>query len=92
MTYYFKIQNLNVGFKMISIFDFHLPNLSSMCVRELKFLIHQSVVGGIIGKGGEKIKEIRNNTGANVKVRSRLLLLFIFIPGDFASYYRTFIP
>ena len=36
--------------------------------RELRFLIHQSAVGGIIGKGGEKIKEIRNTSGANVKV------------------------
>ena len=25
-------------------------------------------MGGIIGKGGEKIKEIRNTSGANVKV------------------------
>ena len=37
--------------------------------RELRLLIHQSIVGGIIGKSGSKIKEIRENTGANIKVR-----------------------
>ena len=36
--------------------------------REVRFLIHQSIAGGIIGKGGEKIKEIRANSGASVKV------------------------
>ena len=36
--------------------------------RELRLLIHQSIVGGIIGKSGSKIKEIRENTGANIKV------------------------
>ena len=38
--------------------------------RELRLLIHQSIVGGIIGKSGSKIKEIRENTGANIKVQS----------------------
>jgi len=38
--------------------------------RELRLLIHQSIVGGIIGKGGQKIKEIRENCGANIKVFS----------------------
>ena len=32
-------------------------------------LIHQSVVGGIIGKSGSKVKEIRDNSGTQVKVR-----------------------
>ena len=36
--------------------------------RELRLLIHQSIVGGIIGKSGQKIKEIRENSGTNVKV------------------------
>lgn len=36
--------------------------------RELRLLIHQSIVGGIIGKSGQKIKEIRENSGSNVKV------------------------
>ena len=36
--------------------------------RELRLLIHQSIVGGIIGKSGSKIKEIRENTGAHIKV------------------------
>ena len=36
--------------------------------RELRLLIHQSIVGGIIGKQGSKIKEIRENTGAHIKV------------------------
>lgn len=35
---------------------------------ELRLLIHQSVVGGIIGRAGFKIKEIREATGANLKV------------------------
>merc|ERR1712106_484582 len=38
--------------------------------RELRLLIHQSIVGGIIGKSGQKIKEIRENSGSNVKVYS----------------------
>ena len=36
--------------------------------RELRLLIHQSIVGGVIGKSGAKIKEIRENTGAHIKV------------------------
>ena len=39
--------------------------------RELRFLIHQSIAGGVIGKGGEKIKEIRQTSGAGVKVQIR---------------------
>jgi heterogeneous nuclear ribonucleoprotein K len=35
---------------------------------EVRLLVHQSVVGGIIGKGGSKIKEIRDLSGANIKV------------------------
>ena len=38
--------------------------------RELRLLIHQSIVGGIIGKSGQKIKEIRETSEANVKVYS----------------------
>ena len=38
--------------------------------RELRLLIHQSIVGGIIGKSGQKIKEIRESSGAGVKVYS----------------------
>ena len=38
--------------------------------RDLRLLIHQSIVGGIIGKSGQKIKDIRENTGANIKVTS----------------------
>ena len=36
--------------------------------QEIRLLIHQSIVGGIIGKGGSKIKEIRDESGANIKV------------------------
>ena len=36
--------------------------------REVRLLIHQSIVAGIIGKQGSKIKEIRENTGAHIKV------------------------
>lgn len=35
---------------------------------ELRLLIHQSIVGGIIGRGGFKIKEIREHSGAGIKV------------------------
>merc|ERR1719400_3018217 len=36
--------------------------------QEVRILIHQSVVGGIIGRAGFKIKEIRDQSGANIKV------------------------
>lgn len=36
--------------------------------QEIRLLIHQSVVGGIIGRSGFKIKEIREGSGANIKV------------------------
>lgn len=36
--------------------------------KEVRILIHQSVVGGIIGRAGFKIKEIREGSGANIKV------------------------
>eukprot|EP00096_Caligus_rogercresseyi_P001400 TRINITY_DN1221_c0_g1_i1.p1 TRINITY_DN1221_c0_g1~~TRINITY_DN1221_c0_g1_i1.p1 ORF type:complete len:418 (-),score=132.64 TRINITY_DN1221_c0_g1_i1:527-1780(-) len=36
--------------------------------QEIRLLIHQSIVGGIIGRAGFKIKEIRDASGANVKV------------------------
>lgn len=35
---------------------------------ESRLLIHQSIVGGIIGRAGFKIKEIRDASGANIKV------------------------
>jgi heterogeneous nuclear ribonucleoprotein K len=35
---------------------------------EVRLLVHQSVVGGVIGKSGSKIKEIREATGASIKV------------------------
>merc|ERR1719242_913797 len=35
---------------------------------EARLLIHQSIVGGIIGRAGFKIKEIRDASGANIKV------------------------
>ena len=41
--------------------------------REVRLLIHQSIVGGIIGKQGSKIKEIRENTGAHIKVGDNVL-------------------
>merc|ERR1719337_183863 len=36
--------------------------------QEARLLIHQSIVGGIIGRAGFKIKEIREASGANIKV------------------------
>ena len=35
---------------------------------DIRILVNQSIVGGIIGKGGSKIKEIRDLSGANIKV------------------------
>lgn len=35
---------------------------------EVRILIHQSQAGGVIGKGGSRIKEIREATKANIKV------------------------
>jgi heterogeneous nuclear ribonucleoprotein K len=35
---------------------------------EVRVLVHQSIVGGIIGKGGSQIKEIREKSGSNIKV------------------------
>ena len=35
--------------------------------KEIRVLFHQSIVGGIIGKGGSKISEIREQSGAVVK-------------------------
>ena len=31
--------------------------------KEIRVLFHQSIVGGIIGKGGAKVREIREETG-----------------------------
>ncbi|CAJ0943975.1 unnamed protein product, partial [Mesorhabditis belari] len=38
--------------------------------REAKMLVHMSHAGAIIGKGGSKIKELREETGCNIKVYS----------------------
>ena len=35
--------------------------------KEIRVLFHQSIVGGIIGKGGSKIQEIRESSGANIR-------------------------
>jgi heterogeneous nuclear ribonucleoprotein K len=35
---------------------------------EVRLLVHQSIVGGIIGKGGSQIKDIREKSGASIKV------------------------
>jgi len=35
---------------------------------EIRFLIHQSQAGAIIGRGGNKVKELREDTGAHIKV------------------------
>ena len=49
----------------------HPSILLLLCLlREVRFLVHQSIAGGIIGKGGEKIKEIRQESDCNVKVAS----------------------
>lgn len=35
---------------------------------EIRMLVHQSHAGAIIGRGGSKIKELREQTGSNIKV------------------------
>lgn len=35
---------------------------------EIRLLIHASIVGGVIGRGGEKIRDIRKECGVGVKV------------------------
>eukprot|EP00095_Tigriopus_kingsejongensis_P001447 maker-scaffold207_size258870-snap-gene-0.11 protein:Tk01447 transcript:maker-scaffold207_size258870-snap-gene-0.11-mRNA-1 annotation:"heterogeneous nuclear ribonucleoprotein k-like isoform x1" len=65
----------------VQVLDKSLPYMTEEAVRggpgatstpdapqELRLLIHQSIVGGIIGRAGFKIKEIREASGANVKV------------------------
>jgi len=54
-----------------------LPNLDDSTTRdpdapngEVKFLVHGSQAGGIIGKGGSKIKELREETGTQIRVFS----------------------
>ena len=36
--------------------------------RELRLLVHQSHAGALIGRGGSKIKELREKSGSNIKV------------------------
>ena len=59
--------------------------------RELRLLIHQSIVGGIIGKSGSKIKEIRENTGANIKVDSIVSKMFHEIKNENTLTNETFL-
>jgi len=37
---------------------------------EIRVLVHQSQVGAVIGKGGQRIKELRDETGVQVKIYS----------------------
>lgn len=37
---------------------------------ELKVLVHQSHAGAVIGRGGSRIKELREETGVDLKVTS----------------------
>ena len=62
-------------FIFILIQNFKKIDVNIRFFRELRFLIHQSIAGGVIGKGGEKIKEIRQTTGAGVKVQFSLTTL-----------------
>ncbi|XP_057660814.1 heterogeneous nuclear ribonucleoprotein K isoform X2 [Diorhabda carinulata] len=39
---------------------------------DLRMMIHQSQAGCVIGKGGQKIKEIREKTGARIKIYANL--------------------
>lgn len=42
----------------------------------MKVLVHESHAGAVIGRGGSRIKELREKTGAQLKV---LLLVFNFM-------------
>ena len=42
----------------------------------MKLIVPASQCGSLIGKGGSKIKEIREISGANVQVRERIFLIF----------------
>lgn len=35
---------------------------------EMKVLVHESHAGAVIGRGGSRIKELREKTGAQLKV------------------------
>lgn len=39
--------------------------------QEIRLLIHKSVIGGVIGKGGSVIKKIRGSSGAEMRVYSK---------------------
>lgn len=39
---------------------------------DLRMMIHQSQAGCVIGKGGQKIKEIREKTGARIKIYANM--------------------
>ncbi|CAD5114433.1 DgyrCDS3565 [Dimorphilus gyrociliatus] len=45
-----------------------VPIIEENDEREIRLLVHQSQAGCIIGKAGAKIKELREQTGANIKV------------------------
>ncbi|XP_023017237.1 heterogeneous nuclear ribonucleoprotein K isoform X2 [Leptinotarsa decemlineata] len=55
-----------------------IPNLEENGARvndselDLRMMIHQSQAGCVIGKAGQKIKEIRDKTGARIKIFSNL--------------------
>lgn len=44
---------------------------------ELRILVHQSHAGAVIGRGGKKIREIREETGAHLKVCFKNIKLVI---------------
>lgn len=44
------------------------PNKNNEPEGEVRMLVHQSHAGALIGKGGSRIKELRENTGAQLKV------------------------
>lgn len=57
--------------------------------QEVNFLVHESQAGGIIGRGGEKIKEIRERSSARIKVFTECLMdsteRIVAIAGDVQS-------
>lgn len=46
---------------------------------ELRVLVHESHAGAIIGRGGSRIKELREKSGAQLKVNRPLRVADIFL-------------
>ncbi|CAG0901016.1 unnamed protein product [Darwinula stevensoni] len=61
---------LNVLHEAIPLLDEVVQTMKSPSTQgtEVRMLVHQSQAGSIIGKGGSRIKELRDETGANIRI------------------------